>query len=176
MKMNNKAQSFSVFQLVISAVIAVAILAVLLGVMSSMQLINTDPDSAMGDTLSKAAGAYGSSIRTENMTFAQGTSVSAATLAESAGLDPNQICFSLGKYENGDFEILSVGDRQTLEYDGRTAKNISAYVVCDLSQDNLEEYLGASSTLEPLTGGSIDECGCPDDDVCCVIVLANPKS
>lgn len=105
LKISEKGQAFSTFQLLIAAVVALALLGVLMPIiMQALGFIQSDPVSAAKTTLRSAYDSPGTIQTTEAVTFSErNKEVSAEGIAEGTGIGYDQIFF----FTNG-FDVFNI--------------------------------------------------------------------
>jgi len=130
MKLNEKGQEFSVFKLVIAAIVAVAILGVLLSIMGGLVLPGSEPGPEITRVVKSLMNAPGQPGKTNPVTFKQDTAITSAAVAEGTGaLGSNQVCFSTGDFEEEkSFEVL--GEGRILKYNKPADFIARAQVIC----------------------------------------------
>lgn len=170
--MDNRGQAFSAFQLLISAVVAVAILAIIMSILGLIPRPSQDPTQAVGSVLQNVVNSPGTLLETTSVIFSKNTTIASETLATGVGLDPSQICLDRGEYENeASFKLLG-GDsgNQVLQWAGTNERQAKIAVLCALTGPNLEEYINTyEETLKPADTGS---CGClGEEGRCCLVML-----
>ena len=184
--MDSRGQAYSTFQLLIAAVVAMAILAILIPIiMQVMGLITANPTDETRSLLGSLIDAPGSMRTTKVVSFTPGADLSGGNLAEKVSLGKSQICMSTGEFDRG-FECLGCdttdASQQRLIYTGTTNMTAKIAVVCnkwvvdngsvvedgglaaDLTDHKLDD-IGGTSILEACTNI------CKENIKCCAIVL-----
>lgn len=175
---NQKGQTFDVFKLVIAAIIAVAILGILMGIMGSDIFgLGQEPVTEAARLLNSKISALGSMTKGGEVKFTPKTGINTGTLAQKSGsLSANQICFSKGELEdNTDFTVTE----KILNYTGSSAFIAKFLVVCD-SGNKLVQTLTDYAVNKDIIDDAGD-CGCADadptnTDSCCIVALAKRVS
>ena len=177
--MDSKAQASSVFQLLISAIVAGAVLMILLQVLGVINFgFNQAPDTAAADQL-KDAWNHRATIKTttSNVTFTSAASnINSVALADSSkvGISKEQICLSLGDFstiDNPPFEIND--DRTSITYTGSSNKDARVSVYCYTGKELQSTLEGLGTGLDPAWAG---ECACADsEETCCLVALRFEK-
>ncbi len=133
-KISKKGQAFSTFQLLIAAVVALALLGVLMPIiMQALGFIQSDPVSAAKQQITSAYDARGTLQTTEEVTFSsRNKEISATGLSEGTSLSSEQIFF----FTNGltDFDAYggSFGNGGTiLEYTRAERATYYINILCD---------------------------------------------
>ncbi|MEM4662945.1 MAG: hypothetical protein QXM75_02905 [Candidatus Diapherotrites archaeon] len=194
--LNSKGQAFSTFQLLISAIIALAILVILmsvLGIIPNLFNISQNPVDAMVDKIKDARNKIAVPVHGGKVNFTrQNNTVTAEAIASvsSVGLEKEQICISPGQFMP-QTEIVSRGEQPSKEKQWTAAEDGSRLiynrdniqttftVICHSSATRLKSYI--EEDLEPnikvewMDSGSF-RCKCLDDDfykeqTCCLIAL-----
>ena len=196
--MNQKGQAFSVFELMIAAIVAVAILFVLLPIISGGFSFNTTPKDAISNALSAIEG--GGNTMTQEFTLNPGDILKSDQFSDD-GFDAHSIVFAIAgnnKYPvgKGDASLGGDEDFSYFKYTGNVVMSAKAMVYCDQTGDSLvgtlelvddaysEAYQGediknADSTIYKIVdGGSgsgdgaiLDLCGADDYQPCCAVIV-----
>ncbi|MCX8190446.1 MAG: hypothetical protein N3F05_04445 [Candidatus Diapherotrites archaeon] len=195
MRMNSKGQAFSTFQLLISAIIALAILVILLsvlGIIPNLFNISQNPVDAMVDKIKDARNKPAVPVQGGKVNFTKDnrtvTTESIASVS-GVGLEKEQICLSPGQFM-GQAEIISKGQdgskekQWTVVEDGSrityNKDNVQTTftVICHSSATRLKTYIEEDLPeikVEWMDSGSF-KCKCLDNEQfkeqpCCLIVL-----
>lgn len=129
--MNNRGQAFSTFQLLIAAVVALAILVLLLNIIGSIPIVGGQNPNKEASDLVKSQVNSPSELRTsQQVSFSRDGSLNAKSIASASGvLTSNQICISRGDhYQTTEFEYTS---DDVLRYNGSSALRVKVSVLCD---------------------------------------------
>lgn len=172
--MDSKAQASSVFNLLISAVVALAVLAILLAILAPVFFPN-DPAKKVPPVLKDAFSGIGSIKTTETVTFESTYSNLNSTgiaNASGVGITPNQICLSLGDLstESAIFEITN--ERNSINFKGSGKKDARISIYCYSGKEMVSsiEVLGSSGIKAEWADG----CPCvnsENEEVCCLVAL-----
>jgi len=173
MILNEKAQAFSTFKLLIAAVVAMAILAILMGIISTIVVgPNTDPVSVIKGKLDAAEGSL-STMKTTAEVVVGSEAIAASALAQASqtGLGKDQICFiNSASITNA----ALVSDGASFRNKGGNTK-VKFSIICNRNaalQDDLELYLEDDAP----DVGDCDSFGdLGENEVTCAIVVRNPK-
>ncbi len=170
---NQRGQGSSVFQLLIAAVVALAILGVLMQVLGLINVgVGQEPPKAASDMLKSAVASPATLKTSGTVSFKNGSAlnVRAISIDAQTGVRPENLCLSLGDFENDNrgFEDL-LGGGQTIKYTGTANQNVKLDVLCDFGQDELEATL-ESYGLEDKTP-NWDCSSATGDQLICVVAL-----
>lgn len=130
--MNNRGQAFSTFQLLIAAVVALAILVLLLNIIGSLpNLGGQKPNKIASDLVASQVNAP-SELRTSNpVTFTKEDSLNAKAIATASGVvTEGQLCISQGDFVDQESDFQQVGDG-VLRYSGGSNLRVRISVLCD---------------------------------------------
>ncbi|MBU1120385.1 hypothetical protein KJ660_00745, partial [Candidatus Micrarchaeota archaeon] len=96
--MNSKGQEFSVFKLLISAIIAVVILAILLSVIGPLDFFVTPPQSGANDLIKQITKTPNHEDKSGDVTFKTNESFNSKSTANASGgaVSEEQVCVHLG--------------------------------------------------------------------------------
>jgi len=133
LKLNKKGQAFSTFQLLIAAVVALALLGVLLPIIMKNVNIDGNPEESAQTLIRSQANSVGSLRYTDEVKFKDGDSISAAALAEGTGLSRQQVCV----VNPG---TSFTGGGATITYDSSSTLSYRIGVFCDY-YDELDDSL-----------------------------------
>ncbi|MBU2099867.1 hypothetical protein KKB11_01395 [Candidatus Micrarchaeota archaeon] len=171
--MNQKGQEFSVFKLLISAIVAIVILTLLLQILNVIDIgVTTEPDKAAEDLLKSIdASSYQEKVSTQ-FDFKSEHSISAAALANKSGLDQDQICLGV---EQGLIGFEEESSATLISYSGDSSVRVKLAGICGAqNQFDTEDLIETTTSKLKEKGidfGSLD-CACPQgSQKCCVIVL-----
>lgn len=198
--MKEKGQAFSTFQLLIAAIVAVAILIILMQILGIITLPGPgdDPAVPMSDALKEASTSLASTKSARNINF---TSDSPIVTSESIiyqaeiGLEPWQVCLSPGQFfEADEVQVDNVwGDTDKawqVRADGMALRyarpggqrTVNAIAICHHSGTALREYIDLymgdmlkEDWMSGFHGGGRFECECLSGErsqqKCCLIAL-----
>ena len=162
---NSKGQSSSVFNLLIAALVALAILGLLLSILGGIGFNsgNKPSDTAAKEIKNAISNPY--MIQSDEVTFdktSDKSSISAQALAEKADVGPKQIKFKNCGL-NDEFKVTG----STLKYLKHTSKKYQLYTVCG-SSDMSPEETGTPNECNDL---KVDE----DSGINCFIMVTHVK-
>ncbi len=173
-KMNQKGQEFSVFKLLISAIVAIAILGILI------TLLNPDwfnpkgePSKIAENVLRNADKTVYQEFVSDEVVFGEDHTISSRTLGEELDLERQQVCLTLLEdLESKGFAIN--GEKSLISYSRDTSSRVKIVGLCGPKDSFVSDNLAGDSPK--LTDGGFDfssECGsvCPDGQKCCVLAL-----
>lgn len=131
--LDSKAQASSVFQLLISAVVALAVLMILFSVLGLIRFdIGNEPAKATADQLKEAWNQTSTLKTTQNVTFSPSQdSINPRALADTSrvGISSNQICLSLGDFKDLDSSNFTM-EGKAIKYTGSSNKVARVSVFC----------------------------------------------
>ncbi len=170
--LNNKGQAFSVFELMIAAIVAIAILFVLLPIVSNITTPTGDAKSSIGNVISSLG--VGGTQRTSTFQIGALETVRTSYFSDK-GVDEDAVCFDLGKFYDAQLTLGDDGDDcRSFTNTTNRAINAKALIVCEYDADTLEGTL--TSINVDLTGESPTSIWGSEDDydgynkVCFVIL------
>jgi len=176
-KISKKGQAFSTFQLLIAAVVALALLGVLMPIiMQALGFIQSDPVSAAKQKITSAYDARGTLQTTEEVTFSsRNKEISATGLSEGTSLSSEQIFFFTNSLNDFDAYGDDFGDGGTiLEYTRAERATYYINIICDYG-NNIEETLEQregrvvrEGSLENINFDSVDSGDLENTRVCAV--------
>lgn len=133
--MNSRGQAFSTFQLLIAAVIALAILVLLLNIIGSIpDFSGAAPNKSASDLIAGQVNSPGELRTGQSLQFGKEDSLNAKSIASLSGVvTSGQICISRGDHVSGDststdFEFTS---DDVLRYNGSSSLRVKISVLCD---------------------------------------------
>lgn len=137
--MNSRGQAFSVFQLLIAAVVAGAILVILLQVLGTLPGISQDPNEVAGSSVQTQIDNIGSPAF-KKVTFENGSNLTAKTIAaKSSAIPPEKVCVGVSEdvpNAEADFQVNS--SNSSVIYKGTFNQKARILVYCDNSRDLAE--------------------------------------
>ncbi|MFH1234339.1 MAG: hypothetical protein V1493_01885 [Candidatus Diapherotrites archaeon] len=181
--LGEKGQSFSVFQLLISAIVALVILVILLYILRIIPPIGTDdPITKISQAVNSANMTQSLMITTENVKLPAKYTLPREPIAKSAtaGLSENQICLSQGDFKGTALFNGGAGENETkIDYTGSMEKSVRFSVLC-YEGAKLPEKFGEGAVYEDLKKELAEECECVNDpelgkQVCCLVALRIPS-
>lgn len=169
---DQRGQAFSTFQLLISAVIALAILGLLLTILGQLPFLNTQKPSTEAENLIKSQVSRPGEVRTSlPVSFQKGDSLNTKAIASASGvLTPGQICLSTGEHVGTEEFSISGGNTKILTYSGSQLR-VKLSVICDAG-DQLQDDLTDNGFTEPwLTQDAESDCSNLTSQTTCLIAL-----
>ncbi|MFH1240231.1 MAG: hypothetical protein V1672_03360 [Candidatus Diapherotrites archaeon] len=173
--MNNKGQAYSTFQLLIAAVIAMAILVILIPIiMQVMGIITSDPTDETKRMLSNAVDNPSALQYTPEVAFEPGDVLAAQAITERTGIAKDQVCMGALDFgdegEDDDFEVLKDDAAHRILYHGTGTKTVKIAIVCNVSLEDLEDDIAAYGLDDKIT---LDDCPetCQEGGTCCAVIL-----
>lgn len=170
--MDSKGQAYSAFKLMIAAVVALAILGILMGILQTLpNMTQSQPSPAAIDLIKQAKNQYATPL-VKAVTFSSKDKIiNGKTVAgSSGGLSQDQICMSLGDAPENDssgFSLIAGSKNHIIQYNGSTNKDMEIVVICDRTLDELDEDLtNFNYDMPSECGGDMCETG-----TCCAIIL-----
>src|SRR3989338_8652394 len=167
--MNQQGQAFEVFKLLIAAVVAIAILAILFGILRNVIVgVQTEPQAKATEIVKNSINSIGELKVTDAVTFSTGKSLNSRTIAiETRYLAENQVCVSAGDFSNDEEAFKELSDGEIIVYSGKSDRATKLAVLCDYGnklEDTLQKY------------GKGDDwrmnCGCTqEEDRCCLVAI-----
>ena len=145
-KLKEKGQAFSTFQLLIAAVVALAILGVLLPMITKNINIGGDITDSINTTLKTQVSNYGNLAYTDEVKVSSKNTeyVSTSSIIAGSGIDSEQVYFDIGKEVNffgiGSSETDHTG--QTLRMKKPESTKFKFGILCADSADSLESIIG----------------------------------
>lgn len=168
-KMGQKGQEFSVFKLLISAIIALAILAVLMPIIGGIVGggFGADPNEEAVSQITNLYNKPSLHQLTKTVIFKQGTALNAKAIAVGTKLlTQDQLWLGRGTFSTGtDFsEPASTG---VISYKGSGSKSVKLSILCDAGS-----AIDVDLTRNELpTPDSVRSDACSNEETCCVIIL-----
>ncbi|MBU1120386.1 hypothetical protein KJ660_00750 [Candidatus Micrarchaeota archaeon] len=171
---NERGQEFSVFKLLISAVVAVVILTMLLQIMGIIpSLGQADPTKESVSILKDAYNNRYNDFKSKAVTFTADQKINRKAIAEGTGLiGPEDLCLFLdGAYDNSVSWDLT---DNYIQYTGGGQKQAFLAAYCDRGSD-LEENLGEGGYTSFIPVDYRIECGDTSNDclssggTCCIV-------
>ena len=180
--MDQKGQAFSVFELMIAAIVAVAILFVLLPIISGGFSFNTTPKDAISNSLSAVKS--GGQTTSQDFSIQPGQLISSTQFVE-AGFDQRSLIFGVSDNKFPyDYAVESKTSSDSglgftiFRYEGSSAQTAKAVVICEQTGSSLQDVIDASvdNLSTDATYAVIafdDDALCGEDDVqpCCAVVI-----
>ena len=176
--MNQKGQAFSVFELMIAAIVAVAILFVLLPIISGGFSFNTTPKDAISNSLSAVK--EGGQTTSQDFALAPNQTLKSSQFTDD-GFDAHSIIFAVDAslFSAGKITVANEGDYQNdgfsyITYTGSTAQPVKAIVICEQTGESLDETIGISTDKvkdAENADTAQDLCGTDEYQPCCVVII-----
>jgi hypothetical protein len=174
---NQKGQAFSVFELMIAAIVAIAILFVLLPLVAPPE-IGGNATTEIGTTLTDKEG--GGFARTQEFTLTPNELISSSNFDEQ-GFDATQIVFHGGEFEGGKVTSGLQGDIISyIQSDSKTPTKAKAMVYCSATGASLLNEVGLivegdgddiSTALGKVKADITTLCVGNNAQPCCAVVL-----
>ena len=170
--MNQKGQEFSAFKLLISAIVAVAILAILIPLIIGPGLPQ-DPNVKVKQLIGQAV-SNPSAVQIDNdVTFITDSSISAASIMSDSGYSANQVCMGITKFENQDFRLIGGESTESgyyrIMYDGSSDKKVKVIVICDTDSEALVNDIVDYGHDDKINTSDCDIC--EGQGSCCAVIL-----
>ncbi|MEK6902187.1 MAG: hypothetical protein AABX02_01190 [archaeon] len=170
--MNTRGQAFSTFQLLIAAVVALAILVLLLNIIGSLpNLGGQKPNKVASDLVASQVNSPAELRTSTNVPFGKDDSLNAKSIASTSGvITEGQICLSLGDHAEASGETgfhLQGVNNNIITYDGSSSLRVKISVLCDTGgqiQTDLEDNGDY--------GGWTNDCtDLPPNQTACIVAL-----
>ncbi len=184
--MNQKGQAFSVFKLLISAVIAVVILTLLLSIIAMLGIFEIGDPAEQAGTLVRNLSTSASSATyktSQDVFFEKDKGINTRAIAKASGgnIGYEQVCVSAGDFSGEAF--WDEGDAPYgIYYRGTERRRAKIGAICD--NGSVIDAEGVNSYFEKFAGGAIDfsemfsnGCDCisaDEDRLCCLVVVKKP--
>jgi len=175
--MNQKGQAFSVFELMIAAIVAVAILFVLLPIISGGFSFNTTPKDAISNSLSAVKD--GGQTTSQDFDLQPNQTLKSSQFTDD-GFDARSIIFAVENqlYKANKMVVDNGGDLEFsyITYTGSTPQPAKAVVICEQTGELLDETIGISSEKiqDAMSASSVnvtDLCDVDEYQPCCVVII-----
>jgi hypothetical protein len=167
---SKKGQAFSTFQLLIAAVVALAILALLLPMITNSVNIGTGPSKTMENNLKSAPNQPGNLIISEEVKFSAGENpyINTSAIIEGTGIGSNQVAF----YNNGfDSDFKVIGDnKNVLQVLKKETVKYKIATLCDTSTDELLSQIETYGLDYKLEISSVNDLPFSEDNVTVCII------
>ncbi len=146
---NKKGQAFSTFQLLIAAVVALALLGVLMPIiMKTLGFAQGDPISTSKQLLQGQVDNPGTLAYTDSVAFTdKKKSLTASGISENTGLSPDQVRFASDL--DNDFDVLV--DGKGINYKKSTKGTYKIGIICDYIEnldDSIDAYVEIPTTAD----------------------------
>jgi len=173
---NSSGQAFSVFKLLIAAVVAVVILTLLLSIIGRIDIIGQrDPQEEAGKIVNAIAPQRAVVRISGEVIFNPNTGISNRGVASATrgSLADNQVCVLVGDFQDEE-DRFQYQSGVSVIYTGSSAQNAAIIAICDTGsamyndRDYFRNYTGERGITDAR------DCGCIDPDFnqkCCVVAL-----
>jgi hypothetical protein len=169
--LNQKGQEFSVFKLLISAIVAIVILTLLLQILGIIDFNpNTDPANAAENLLKDIDSQVYTEKVSKKLDFKKENSISSLALADSVGLSSEQICLlldsdltSLGFSDNGGTSLIT--------YSGSSTVRVKLAGICSRSGNDIDSAIQNSTAIINSKSPDVTSCNFDPDLKACVLLL-----
>lgn len=132
--MNQTGQGSSVFQLLIAAVVALAILGILINILYNITPLNQDPTNSARTTLKTAVTVQGAPTYSPKVSLTEGKTVftSRGVTPDDLGVPPERVCIGFDKSLKSSFTKPSENDPgSVLTYTGSGSQNVAIGAICN---------------------------------------------
>jgi hypothetical protein len=178
--LNNRGQAFSVFELMIAAIVAVAILFVLLPLLPNPDPVLGGPRDAIGNTLASVSS--GGSFTSQEFTITKNTPITSSQFTKE-GFDSRSIIMAVDNELDAQTGLSSfvfssavaVNDPLSytaVTYTGNQSISLKAKVICEATGTLLK---GTLDSIDGTFYSSVDDptehCGETEFSPCCIIIL-----
>jgi hypothetical protein len=183
-RIDNRGQAFSVFKLLIAAIIAIAILVILFRILSSIPNVTgqEDPVEQSAQLVQQLKTKRMYHVKSEQkVKFKPNGALSARTISElaQAGLTADQICVSAGDYIDKEDLFVTTDDGRRVDYKGKQPMDTRISVICALGGpdmlDEIEAEYGDSGDVHIRKWFDGISCKCFEDDfvedTCCLVAV-----
>lgn len=163
-KLTKKGQASSTFQLLIAAIVALAILGVLISVIGGINTVSGDAKTAATQKLKTQMQNPGSVDCTDAVTFKKANTLAAEGVTKDTGLDPEQVFFT-NEIDNISNFNATGNAKAILKYTGTSSKRVVLCVLCSSNgKTGLDEAIKANELMgSPNTSLSEAEWPSPTD-------------
>lgn len=173
--MNSKGQGSGVFQLLISAVVALAILGVLLSIIGALPQLSSDPESTARNTLKEAYTSQGSVRFSSKVTLTKDRTISRAGVTpQELGLDRQKVCISWKDNFNSIFGGSDPAEGTIARYSGTGSRDVKTAVLCDQGAALASDAADVFGSDLPVPG----VCGSPpsgtENEIYCLVAILPP--
>jgi len=157
--LNERGQEFSVFKLLISAIVAIVILTLLLNILGIINFNpNTDPSKSAGNLLTSMDSSQYQEKVSARIDFTSENSINAKSLAKEVGLDEDQICLGV-EDALADAQFSSNG--KLISYTGSGSVRVKLAGICAEGTDFQDEtafFEDYAPTLSEKFPGNFSDC------------------
>ena len=172
--MNDRGQAYSVFRLLIAAIVAVAILAILIPIIMNIFPPGNDISAVTKQLVQKQEGMPGALDTSTEVIFKTGSSLAPSAIAGNTGLTAEQVCLHKGDFIDNEF-IKVQG--QTIMNVGSSDIQMKVSVICNQTNKILTSINELEIFQTELDFDGTDGiCQCPiESDTatqkCCAVML-----
>jgi len=169
--MNRQGQAYSVFRLLIAAIVAVAILAILIPIILSIVVPGNEVQTVSKQLVQEMSPQPGAIKTSNSVIFRTESNLAPSALAAGSGLAADQICVHKGDFKDNDSLVVQ---GSTIMNNSPTDLQVKVSVMCNASNQMMGALEEMSMELD--FDGDAGECGCPLDSStatqkCCIVVL-----
>ncbi|MBN2067566.1 MAG: hypothetical protein JW744_03805 [Candidatus Diapherotrites archaeon] len=169
--MDSKGQAYSVFKLLIAAIIAVAMLYILMSIIGLIVPPGNDVQNYAKQMIQKQKDLLGAMDTSPAVSFNAGTSLATKALVGNSGLTSDQICIHKGDFATN--QNLSLAGNSIVN-GGTSNLSVKARVVCDHSNNLVQTVEDLESGID--LSGDDGVCECPIESetatqLCCAVIL-----
>jgi hypothetical protein len=180
--MKQKGQAFSVFKLLIAAVVALSILAILIPILDSITDIGlNNPNEEAGDRVKALFSSPGEHIKSNTVTFQPETSLNLRSIAERSGvISAEFLCLNKGDFKSSpSFEYVPLYasggtdvQAERIKYNGSSNLKAKLSIICD-NGDRLVSFAEDPEGVLKIGNGTLkNQCpGIVNTGTQCLIVL-----
>lgn len=178
--LNNRGQAFSVFELMIAAIVAVAILFVLLPILGGITTGGVGgPRDAIGNTLASVSS--GGSFTSQEFTLTKDTPITSSQFTKE-GFDSRSIIMAVDsrldeqmpnafKLES-DTGVENPGSYTAVVYTGNQSLSLKARVICESTGTTLQTTLNLIEGSVVVDADPEEHCGSEGEfSPCCLVIL-----
>ena len=171
-KLNQRGQSFDVFKLLISAIVAGAILVILFSIIGGIPGIGQDAETKAIQQLKNAFNSPSKLLSVPKVTFNQDDGLNPKSIANKVQLfGRDQLCVSPGDFTERE-NLFKVDDLGNLTYIGGANRTTNLSIICDdgLSLASDLEALDSEDWLDACTSDWRDTCE-DTTETCCIVAV-----
>jgi hypothetical protein len=156
MLFNQKGQAFSVFKLLIAAVVAVTILMILMSIIGGIDVFSTsDPQDEAIKKLGNGLQSLGTPLKVKSVTFSPDYTLSGTTMSNSLDIGPDQLCVCLSeRYDGGTSRFDASAEGIIVNYTGASNQVTGLRVLCN----NASVFEGQLARLSNIVQDEINYC------------------
>lgn len=178
--MNSKGQEFSVFKLLISAIIAVVILAILLSIIGLPDFFRTSPQAGANNLISQITKTPNHEEKSGDVTFQPNESFNSKSTANASGgaVTEEQVCVHLGQYEGR--PNWESPNQRSVVYVGGSSVKTKLVGMCSRGNELQDDVMNYGTLIKEEW---VDEASCPcastspeNTQLCCIIAVVYSTS